>query len=530
MTVEQFLQEQNDAIKALHIASTSSSWMAATTGEDEWNQKTAEASTAYSLYYADPERFEKVKAYLKQDDLTDIQRRQLEVLHNGMAENQIAESDLKEMVERSTELVGLFNTFRATIGEKEVSENDVRQILSKSNDLAEREEAWHASKQIAKEVEEKLLTLVKKRNEVARSLGYDNFHQMSFKLQELDRDEVFSIFDKLKDLSDEPFREMKLEMDTELAERFGITLEELRPWHYADPFFQEAPPMKELDLDPYYEGKDLEQLTIATFESMGMEIKDMLAKSDMYPRDKKNQHAFCTDIDREGDVRVLCNNVPSDYWSCTTLHEFGHAVYFKYVDESLPFLLRTCAHTLTTEAIAMLYGRFAKNPEWLKRYLEIDETEVNRLTPIIDESLRRQMLIAGRWIMTFSYFERELYENPDQDLNKLWWKLVNDIQFVNPPENVDYPHWAAKIHFTLVPVYYQNYLLGELTTSQLEAHIYKNVSADMFTTEVGTYLIEDYFKPGAIYAWNEKIEKATGEKLNPQYFIDQFVAVKQANS
>ncbi|GKV56415.1 oligoendopeptidase F [Sporosarcina sp. NCCP-2222] len=530
MTVEQFLQEQNDAIKALHIASTSSSWMAATTGKDEWNQKTAEASTAYNLYYADPERFEQVKAYLKQDDLTDIQRRQLEVLYNGMAENQIAESDLKEMVERSTELVGLFNTFRATIGDKEVSENDVRQILVKSNDLVEREEAWHASKQIAKEVEAKLLTLVKKRNEVARSLGYDNYHQMSFKLQELDRDEVFSIFDKLKDLSDEPFREMKSEMDTELAERFGISVDELRPWHYADPFFQEAPPMKELDLDPFYVGKDLEQLTIATFESMGMEIKDMLAKSDMYPRDKKNQHAFCTDIDREGDVRVLCNNVPSDYWSCTTLHEFGHAVYFKYVDESLPFLLRTCAHTLTTEAIAMLYGRFAKNPEWLERYLEIDETEVNRLTPIIEESLRRQMLIAGRWIMTFSYFERELYENPDQDLNRLWWKLVKDIQFVNPPENVDYPHWAAKIHFTLVPVYYQNYLLGELTTSQLEAYIYKNVSADMFTKEVGTYLIKDYFKPGAIYAWNEKIEKATGEKLNPQYFIDQFVAVKQANS
>lgn len=506
------------------MTSAQSSWMAATTGEAEWNQKTAVAQTAFNTYLSNAERFEQVKTYLEQNDLTSVQKRQLESLQTGMAGKQIPEEDLKEMVERSTELVGTFNTYRAMIDGNPVSENDVRQILIKSNDSAEREKAWHASKQIGKEVEEKLLTLVKKRNEVARSLGFENYHQMSFEHQELDRDEVFSIFHKLKELSDEPFRQMKQEMDGELAERFGVSVDELRPWHYADPFFQEAPPSKELDLDPYYEEKDLEQLTIDTFKSMGMDITDMLANSDLYPRDKKNQHAFCTDIDREGDVRVLCNNVPSDYWSVTMLHEFGHAVYFKYVDPTLPFLLRSCAHTLTTEAIAMLYGRFGKNPAWLEKFLGIDAAEVEELKPLINESLRKQMLIAGRWIMAFSFFERELYENPEQDLNKLWWKLVKDVQFVNPPEEQDFPHWAAKIHFTLVPVYYQNYLLGELTTSQLQTHIEKNISKDLFTPEVGAYLMEAYFKPGALYPWNEKIEKTTGEKLNPQYFIDQFVS------
>ncbi|MCH1624298.1 M2 family metallopeptidase [Ferdinandcohnia quinoae] len=525
MTVEQFLEEQNKAIRDLHITGSESSWMAATTGEDEWNKKNAEAETAYNLYFSDPERFQQVKTYLSKD-VNPEQKRQLEILYLKMIENQIPEKDLKEMVELSTELIGVFNTYRATIDGKPVSENDVREILIKSNNLEERENAWHASKLIGKEVEEKLLKLVKKRNETARSLGYENFHQMSFELQELDRNEVFSIFTKLKEISEEPFRELKLELDEELAERFGITIDELRPWHYADPFFQEVPPMKDLDLDPFYEGKNLEDLTIETFENMGMDIIDMIEKSDLYPRDKKNQHAFCTEIDRLGDVRVLCNNVSSDYWSTTMLHEFGHAVYFKYVDQELPFLLRTCAHTLTTEAIAMLYGRYSKNPVWLHQFLGLDKEQVEELTPLIEKSLRRQMLIACRWIMTFSFFEREIYENPDQDLNRLWWKIVKDIQFVNPPENQDYPHWAAKIHFTLVPVYYQNYLLGELTTSQLQSYIDKNISSDTFTAKVGEYLINEYFKPGALYPWNEKIERATGEKLNPQHFVDQFVTDK----
>jgi oligoendopeptidase F len=526
MSLEQFLQEQNEKMKSLHINRAETSWMASTTGEEEWNKKTAQAQTEMNVYFSNKELFEQVKQYLNQEIENPLDQRQLESIYANMVRNQLPEADLKEMVELSTELVSVFNTFRATLDGEQVSENDVRQILIKSNDLDLRERAWHASKQIGKEVEEKLLTLVRKRNETARQLGYEDYHQMSFELQELDRDYVFNTFKELKELSNEPFRQLKGEMDAELAERFGIAVEDLRPWHYADPFFQEAPPSKDLDLDPFYEGKNLEDLTSATFKSMGMDITDMLSKSDLYPRAKKNQHAFCTDIDRAGDVRVLCNNTESDYWSATMLHEFGHAVYFKYIDQNLPFNLRRPAHTLTTESIAMLYGRMAKNPAWMKQFLGLDQAQIDELKPLIGLSLRRQMLISARWIMTFAFFERELYHNPDQDLNSLWWKIVNEVQFVNPPEEQSYPHWAAKIHFTLVPVYYQNYLLGELTTSQLQRYIENNISKDFFTPKVGEFLVNEFFVPGARDHWNTKIEKATGEKLNPSHFVEQFVNVK----
>ncbi|WP_456275130.1 M2 family metallopeptidase [Bacillus sp. AK128] len=527
MSLEQFLKQQNEIMKELHTNRAQSSWMSSTTGEEEWNKKTAEAQTEMNIYFSNKELFEQVNDYLNQENLNPLDQRELETLYSSMVRNQLPEEDLKEMVQLSTELVSVFNTFRATLDGKEVSENDVRDILIKSNDLELRERAWHASKQIGQEVEEKLLTLVRKRNETARQLGFEDYHQMSFELQELDRDYVFNTFNELVELSNEPFRQLKGEMDAELAERFQVSVEELRPWHYADPFFQEAPPSKELDLDPYYQGKNLEELTSATFMSMGMDITDMLSKSDLYPRAKKNQHAFCTDIDREGDVRVLCNNTESDYWSATMLHEYGHAVYFKYIDKSLPFSLRRPAHTLTTEAIAMLYGRMAKDPVWMKQFLGLDQNDIEKLKPQIELSLRRQMLISARWIMTFAFFERELYKNPNQDLNALWWKIVNEVQFVNPPEDQDYPHWAAKIHFTLVPVYYQNYLLGELTTSQLQRYIEKNVSEDFFSKSVGEFLINQFFVPGARNHWNTKIEKATGEKLNPRHFVEQFVNVNQ---
>jgi hypothetical protein len=45
---------------------------------------------------------------------------------------------------------------------------------------------------------------------------------MKTELQELDREYVFNTFKELKELSDEPFCQLKREIDEELAERFQI--------------------------------------------------------------------------------------------------------------------------------------------------------------------------------------------------------------------------------------------------------------------------------------------------------------------
>ena len=93
----------------------------------------------------------------------------------------------------------------------------------------------------------------------------------------------------------------------------------------------------------------------------------MIARSDLYEKPGKSPHAFCTDIDREGDVRVLANIVPNEYWMGTMLHELGHSVYSsKNIPASVPYVLRTEAHILTTEGIAMLFERFSKDADWLQ--------------------------------------------------------------------------------------------------------------------------------------------------------------------
>ena len=75
----------------------------------------------------------------------------------------------------------------------------------------------------------------------------------------------------------------------------------------------------------------------------------------------------------------------------------------------------------------------------------------------------------ARWVLVMTNFERGLYADPDADLDTLWWDLVEQFQRVRRPDGRHAPDWAAKIHLAVAPVYYQNYLYGELVASQLQA-------------------------------------------------------------
>jgi len=273
-------------------------------------------------------------------------------------------------------------------------------------------------------VVEDIIKLVKHRNLIAQNLGFSNYHEMSLKLSGQDPAEVTATFDELDNLTKGNFAQLKGEIDAYFAKRYKIAVEDLQPWHYQNRFFQEAPEIYPVNFDKYYKDQDPVKLVATFYDGIGLNVDAILAKSDLYEKPGKNQHAFCTDIDREGDVRTLDNIRPDSYWMNTILHELGHGVYSYYNDRSLPFTLRDAAHTFTTEAIANMFGRMATNPEWMLQMGIIDSTESAKIAEDSRKSLRLQMLVFSRWAQVMYRFEKSMYENPDQDLNKLWPKYA----------------------------------------------------------------------------------------------------------
>jgi peptidyl-dipeptidase A len=158
-----------------------------------------------------------------------------------------------------------------------------------------------AHKKIGLLVANDIIEIVKLRNMVAISLGFDNYHTMSLELSGQKPDEVSELFDELDVLTKDAFANLKDEMDTYFAKRYKTEKEKLMPWHYQGRFFQESPQIYPLELDKYYSGKNLEELTKSYYLGIGLDVEQIMANSDLYEQPGKNQHAYCIDIDSEGE-------------------------------------------------------------------------------------------------------------------------------------------------------------------------------------------------------------------------------------
>ena len=530
--LQEFITTHVAEVESLSDQANFTYWQASTTGKPEHYDKLRELQTKIRQAQSDPHQYAFLKEMRESGKVKDAGlARQLDKLYYAFLQNQIEPELLKRIVEVDTKVQKRYNNFRGTIEGRKVTNSEVYTILTTEEDTLKRELAWKASKQVGEAIIDDLIQLVKLRNRAARHLGFDNYHTFAITTTEQNVRELDAIFAELEALTDEPFARLKEELDRILAEGYGIAPQDLMPWHYHDPFFQRTPLVYELDLDRYYRDQDVMELSKKYYAGIALPVDDILARSDLYDRENKYPHAFSTDLDRKGDVRILCNLQNTERWMETILHELGHAVYSKYHDRDEPWLLREPAHSFTTEAVAMFFGRLSRNAAWMQEMLDLSDAERAKIEQVSEKYLRFQQILFARWAMVMYYFEKQLYADPDQDLNDLWWDMVEKYQLIRRPPGPADAGWASKLHFTTAPCYYHNYMLGELLASQLHHHIVQKVfklDSDENVSYVGDKALGDYLRrkvlaPGALYHWNGMIERATGEPLTPKYFVDQFV-------
>ena len=140
--------------------------------------------------------------------------------------------------------------------------------------------------------------------------------------------------------------------------------------------------------------------------------------------------------------------------------------------------------------------------------------------------LRAKLLVFSRWCQVMLRFEKALYSDPDQDLNAVWWDLVERYQLVHRPDGRHAPDYASKIHIVSAPAYYHNYLMGELFANQVLHAIARDALNGVDPTKasfvgnkgVGDFLKARIFIPGRSLDWNGLTKHATGEVLSAKAF------------
>ncbi|MES2345476.1 MAG: M2 family metallopeptidase [Chlamydiota bacterium] len=495
-------------------------WIMETTGSSDAADLKAELEAEFKLLFHDKDTYARLLDWEKDPFLNDpLLKRQLHLILIEFKKNQIPEELLRLISEREAQLSMAYTNFRSKCDGKSLTENEIRKVLSEETNPEKRKKVWEASKEIGRHLAPLILELVILRNTAAQSLGYSDYFQMQLELQDVDVNWLLETFEILEEESATAYDKTLDTIAQWQEQRFHVAKEELGPWAWSDPFCQEDP-IQDNNLDHLLQDHDFIEIGRQFFGSMGFDVDAILKRSDMYEREGKNQHAFCINIDREQDIRTLNNIRPTLKWLEVILHELGHAVYELGYDASLPWLLKKPPHMLVTEAMALICGRQAYRAASLKQLLP-NKLEYTESFAKAEQGLRRRQLIFSRWVIVMTAFESALYQNPAQDLNQLWWALVEKHQKISAPSNREGAcDWAAKYHIGMAPAYYFSYLLGEMLASTFEQHLPKG--SNFNSTQVGDYFKERLFRSGSIHPWHELVKRATNAPLTSTSWTQEF--------
>ena len=514
---QNFLAKFEPRVIKAYAAAGKSAWNAAVNATNKNVARSAKLGAKCSMLYSNPKIYKRLANFQASGRIQDpVQKRILDLLILAFRGHMLPKDMISEIATKEAEICQAFDQFRPMLNGKPVTDNDILNILRQETDIARRQEAWAASKQVGAVVAPLLKDLVALRNRAAHLLGFANYFEMSYALQELDPQEVTGTFAELGRKLAQTHEALLGKVNSTLAKQFGVAESELGPWAWSDPFCQENPLTARLNPDALFHGKDIMERVGAFYASLGMDLRDIYTRSDLYERDNKNPHASCWDIDRNGDVRILANIRPDLRWYTTGMHESGHAAYYVGIRKDLPRLLRDPAHILTTEAIAIFFEQTGERAETMKKLFGFG-AEHDELLRKIEAGCQERRLIFAQWAIVVTLFEKEMYEDPEQDLQELWWNLVEKYQKIKRPAGREFfADYAAKIHVSASPCYYQNYLLADIVVSEL-----RNVLADttgtyemLGNTEAGRILQERFYGPGSSCDWKKLVSNACGKPFS----------------
>jgi Zn-dependent M32 family carboxypeptidase len=359
------------------------------------------------------------------------------------------------------------------------------------------------------ELEAMVLTLMRMRNEKARTLGYDNFAHLMLDVTELGADWLEDFFAKVEKRTQEPYQELLTELKAG-SDTTKIT--------YAD--------IGGLIRQVYgvlyssaIEADSIESYMIQTVENIGFDFESLPVRfvENQLPAGVGGQGIA---VSVPNDFRIaLTLNMPLSVW----LHELGHGLQWMHIDQSSPILEGYewsfgSDNGSFAEGMAEAIGYFTYDPEWRKAF-----------TTVTDEELAEQKAIVQKYYPAFLRirlatiaFEMEFYKDLDQDPAELR-KRLNEKYLLLEDGSGGQISSIANILYVSYPVYVQSYMIGEVIGWQVQDALAEKFGPEFpFNPEVGPYLVEKVYRHGVFLPWQESLKNVTGKELDLDQYFKRF--------
>lgn len=326
----------------------------------------------------------------------------------------------------------------------------------------------------------------------------------------------------------------------------GMTVKEL------DKFFGElraeiVPLLKDIKAKQLIDNENIDFINREVSKEKQKNLGEFLLNTIRYDKEKgmvaESEHPFTNGVSFN-DVRITTNydlnNFTASFYSLA--HEGGHGIYEQNQSEELEDKgLRDGASAGIHESQSRMYeNMFCRSNEfWSFMYPKLNEYTNDAFLDIplntflkginhVDTSFIRveaDELTYPLHIMIRYEIEKAIMEGAldSKDLSKVWNEKMKEYLGIEPKNDAEGVlqdvHWAAGLFG-----YFPSYALGNAFAAQFVYYMKKDfdVSADLEKgdfSRINQWLKNKIHQFGKVYLPMELIEKATGEKFNPSYYI-----------
>lgn len=550
---QKFIDEYTSKYVALTTASNEAQWktnIEIIEGDSTNAVQANKTGEALAEYTGSEDVIKKAKEFmLQKDDLTELQRKQLEtILFTAANYPAIVDSLVKARIKAETAQTEKLFGYQYMIGAKKVNTNEIDDILKNETDLTKRRQAWEAGKEVGKGLKAGLLNLRELRNKTVQALGYKDYFNYQVSEYGMTTEDMMDLNQKIMKEMWPLYREMHTYMRYELAKKYKQTEvpdylpADWIPNRWAQDWSSEVH-VEGINLDSILKTKGSGWITKqaeAFYVSLGYNPlpASFWEKSSLYPYKadsnvKKNNHASAWHMNLDNDVRSLMSVEANSEWWETANHELGHIYYYMtYSNKDVPPLLRAGANRAYHEAMGTLMGLAAMQKPFLENAgLIASGIKTDSIQSLLKEAINSAVFISfSSGVMTG--FEKSLYADnlsPDQ-WNKKWWELVKQYQGVVPPTDrgEEYCDAATKTHINDDAAQYYDYALSYVILYQMHQHIAKNIlhqdphACNYFGhKEIGDFLRKIMY-PGSSKDWRKVLKETTGDELNANAMVEYF--------
>ncbi len=531
------LNDINTSYMAIHVAKENAFWKAKMNLAGYVDGTFEQLEGEYRDYISDASKLPDIEQELQRTDISEEQRIGLEGWKKFFEVNSISDPKALKLVKELIALEGALETKRRDMNlgyiDPETGEfvatSSVKLglMLGTHDDERYRKAAWEGLASIEPFVlEHGFVDIVKKRNELARALGYSDYYDYKVNINEgFDKATLFGLLDDLESKTADACSQL---VDA-VAKEKGESARE--PWNFG--YYTAGDLTRELD--PYFRFEDSCMLWGKTFAALGVSYQQANMSLDLVQRKGKYENGFMhgpvPGYVRNGEklpstINFTANAVPGQLGSGkraleTFLHEGGHAAHFANIAMPAPCFAQEFAPTSVAfaETQSMYMDAFTSDAMWLTRYAKNVAGEAIPRELIEKQISKEQRMLSYRLrsMLAVCYAEKELYEMSDAEMTPE--KILSTIRRVETAMSklragarplLSVPHLLSNES----SAYYHGYVLAQMAVFQTREYFREKYGHNMDNRHVGEELTEAYWKPGNSKTFLQFVEDLTGKPFS----------------